>query len=76
MCVWIHNRLEINWQTVGAKCSRTGSDWSWNNPRSAVAEFLAKRLDFENVRPPLTFDESQETPECTYHSEGWLRRRL
>jgi cephalosporin hydroxylase len=54
---------------------RTNADWSWNNPRSAITEFLAKRPDFERAQLPRPFDESLETPECTHHAEGWLRRK-
>ena len=54
---------------------RTGSDWSWNNPKSAIAEFLATRDDFERVAPPRPFDESQEIPDCSHHPDGWLRRK-
>jgi cephalosporin hydroxylase len=54
---------------------RTQGDWSWNNPISAVSEFLAKRPDFERAPLPRPFDESQSTPECTHHAQGWLRRR-
>jgi len=54
---------------------RTNIDWSWNNPISAVSEFLAKRPDFERAQLPRPFDESQSTPECTHHAEGWLRRK-
>ena len=54
---------------------RTQSDWSWNNPISAVSEFLAKRPDFERAPLPRPFDESQATPECTHHPKGWLRRK-
>jgi cephalosporin hydroxylase len=53
---------------------RTNPDWSWNNPQSAVAEFLKLRADFRNVPPPRPFDESQQTPDCTHHPGGWLRR--
>jgi cephalosporin hydroxylase len=53
---------------------RTGADWSWNNPRSAVADFLTGRSDFRRVPPPRPFDESAEVPDCTYHAGGWLRR--
>jgi len=54
---------------------RTQGDWSWNNPISAVSEFLAKRPDFERAPLPRPFDESQSTPECTHHAQGRLRRR-
>ena len=54
---------------------RTNTDWSWNNPRSAIAEFLVKRSDFERAQLPRPFDESLDTPECTHHAEGWLRRK-
>ena len=30
--------------------------------------------DFERARLPRPFDESESTPECTHHAEGWLRR--
>ncbi len=53
---------------------RTDADWSWNNPKSAIAEFLAARSDFKRVPPPRPFDESQEIPDCTHHPDGWLRR--
>ena len=53
---------------------RAGADWSWNNPKTAVAEFLQTRRDFQLVPPPRPFDESLEIPSCTHHPGGWLRR--
>lgn len=53
---------------------RTGTDWTWNNPKSAITDFLAERSDFKSVPPPRPFDESQQIPDCTYHPDGWLRR--
>ena len=53
---------------------RTGADWSWNNPQSAITDFLATRSDFVTMKPPRPFDESQEVPDCTHHPNGWLRR--
>ena len=53
---------------------RTGSDWSWNNPKSAISEFLAVRSDFVAARPPRPFDESLEVPDCSHHPDGWLLR--
>ncbi len=54
---------------------RTEEDWSWNNPKTAVSEFLRERDDFVLVDPPRPFDESMEIPDCTYHPAGWLRRK-
>jgi cephalosporin hydroxylase len=53
---------------------RTDADWSWNNPCTAIVDFLATRSDFEQVAPPRPFDESQQVPDRTYHPSGWLRR--
>jgi cephalosporin hydroxylase len=53
---------------------RTGADWSWNNPRPAIAEFLEVRDDFRCVSPSRPFDESDAVPDCTHHPDGWLRR--
>lgn len=54
---------------------RTGADWSWNNPKPAVAKFLGAHPEFERAKPPRPFDETQATPDCTHHPDGWLRRR-
>lgn len=54
---------------------RTGSDWSWNNPVSANLAFLERHSEFELVKPPRLFDETAETPDCTHHPCGWLRRK-
>lgn len=53
---------------------RTGEDWSWNNPRPAVAEFLAANPEFRAAKSPRPFDESQEVPDCSHHPDGWLIR--
>jgi cephalosporin hydroxylase len=52
-------------------------DWSWNNPRAAVREFLERRRDFALDPPPWAFNESvglTQSP-ATYWGDGWLRRR-
>ncbi len=53
---------------------RTGEDWSWNNPLSAIEEFLEQNRDFAAFTPSRPFDESLNTTDCTYHHGGWLRR--
>jgi cephalosporin hydroxylase len=54
---------------------RTGDDWSWNNPIPAIADFLKKNPEFEKIQVSRPFDESQSTPDCTHHPDGWLRRK-
>lgn len=54
---------------------RTDDDWVWNNPRTAVAEFLAARPDFALAKAARPFDESSEVPDSSHHPDGWLIRR-
>lgn len=54
---------------------RTGSDWATNNPITAVEAFLTRRAEFELANRPRTFDETEDTPECSHHPMGWLRRK-
>jgi cephalosporin hydroxylase len=53
---------------------RTGADWEDNNPITAVERFLEKRKDFVLDKPARPFDETLETPDCSHHPVGWLRR--
>jgi hypothetical protein len=53
---------------------RTGADWSWNNPRYAVKEFLESHPEFRHAKMPRPFDESNEAPDCSHHPDGWLLR--
>jgi cephalosporin hydroxylase len=49
-------------------------EWTWDNPRRAVAEFLTRHPEFEPVIPPRPFDESLVREPITYWPEGYLRR--
>jgi cephalosporin hydroxylase len=53
---------------------RTDADWGWNNPRTAVTEFLATHPEFIRAKAARPFDESQEVPDCSHHPDGWLLR--
>ncbi|UPY37437.1 CmcI family methyltransferase [Sediminicoccus sp. KRV36] len=53
---------------------RTDADWNWNNPRSAIAEFLAEHPEFKAAKAARPFDESQNVPDCSHHPDGWLIR--
>ena len=59
-------------QVVGAP--RTSEDWSWNNPISAVNEFIAKHPDFECVEPAWPFNEAMITERVTYWPKAFLRK--
>lgn len=54
---------------------RTQPDWTWNNPMSANRGFLAQHPEFEERLPPRLFDETLQTPECSHHPHGWMRRK-
>jgi cephalosporin hydroxylase len=60
-------------QVVGAP--RTAEDWSWNNPISAVNEFIAKHPNFECIEPTWPFNESKITERVTYWPKAFLRRK-
>lgn len=54
---------------------RTQKDWSWNNPKSAVDEFVAHHSEFDNTQPSFPFNEGNITQMVTYWPGAWLRRR-
>jgi cephalosporin hydroxylase len=59
-----------------ASSRHAGRDWSWNNPRAAVREFLERHRDFVLDPPRCLFNESTglgQSP-ATYWGDGWLRR--
>ena len=53
---------------------RSGSDWSWDNPCSAISEFLEANPEFRLEKLARPFDESKEVPDCSHHPGGWLLR--
>lgn len=58
---------------VGAP--RSSSDWEWNNPQSAVADFLAANSDFVLEEPEWPFNEGAVRERVTYWPHAYLRRR-
>jgi len=54
---------------------RAPAEWAVDNPITAVHDFLAAHADFEVSKPPRPFDETRETPDCSHHPVGWLRRK-
>jgi cephalosporin hydroxylase len=57
-----------------AGAPRSAPDWDWNNPRSAVEEFLAERDNFVIEIPVPVFNEGAADADITYSPGGWLRR--
>jgi cephalosporin hydroxylase len=60
-------------QVAGAP--RTAADWTWNNPLTAVDEFLTHNADFELHEPGFPFNEGQVRNRVTYWPKSFLRRR-
>jgi cephalosporin hydroxylase len=54
---------------------RGKSDWTWNNPVTAAAEFVQKHAEFVLEEPIWPFNESDLHTTVTYCFGGWLRRR-
>ncbi len=50
-------------------------EWEHDNPIPAIDDFLARHREYEVVRPPQPFDESEAHWDPTYWPDGWLRRR-
>ena len=61
-------------QVAGAP--RSAVDWSWNNPISAINEFIADNKEFECVEPKWPFDEGNVTNRVTYWPKAFLRRNI
>lgn len=59
-------------QVVGAP--RTSEDWSWNNPISAINEFIATHPEFECVEPLWPFNEGKVRERVTYWPRAFLKR--
>jgi cephalosporin hydroxylase len=59
-------------EVVGAP--RTEPDWSWDNPRSAMATFLDEDPRFIREEPAFAFNEGLVTERVTYWPGGFLKR--
>ena len=59
-------------QVVGAP--RTQSDWTWNNPLSAIDEFLTRHSNFISEEPNQQFNEGLISDRVTYWPKGFIRR--
>jgi cephalosporin hydroxylase len=57
-----------------AGAPRTSSDWGWNNPKAAAAEFVASHPQFVLEQPPLPFNDGSITEPVTYWPGAWVKR--
>jgi cephalosporin hydroxylase len=53
---------------------RTSPDWVWNNPNSAVAEFLHQNVGFVREEPPFLFNEGLISEGVSYWRGGYIKR--
>ncbi len=58
-----------------AGAPRTEPDWTWNNPKAAVAAFVAEDSRFVVEEPPFPFNEGAITERVTYWPSAYVRRR-
>ena len=57
-----------------AGAPRTGPDWTSNNPRRAIADFIGENPDFEISEPTWPFNEGMVDTRVTYWPDAYLRR--
>ena len=59
-------------QVAGAP--RTGPDWIWNNPISAIDDFLCRNPEFRMEEPGFAFNEGAVRERVTYWPKCFLQR--
>ena len=58
-----------------AGAPRSRPDWTWNNPLSAIDEFLREDRRFVAEEPAFAFNEGLVTERVSYWPRAYLRRR-
>ena len=53
---------------------RTAEDWTWNNPRRAVHEFVAEDKRFIIEEPTFPFNEGVVKERVTYWPDAFVKR--
>jgi len=62
----------IKEELVGAP--RSQQDWTWNNPKKAALEFVAKNPEFIIEEPSFLFNEGNISERVTYWPSGFIKR--
>ncbi|CAN5170295.1 CmcI family methyltransferase [soil metagenome] len=57
-----------------AGAPRSEEDWTWNNPQSAIFEFLEGNSSFELQQPAFSFNEGHVSNRVTYWPNAYLKR--
>ncbi len=57
-----------------AGAPRGAADWTWDNPVSAIDDFLAAHKEFTAEEPPFAFNEGRVRARVTYWPRCFLRR--
>ena len=53
---------------------RTGDDWDWNNPKDAIAAFVAENPKFIVEEPAFPFNEGVVAERVTYWPDAFVKR--
>jgi cephalosporin hydroxylase len=54
---------------------RTQADWTWNNPRQAALEYVARHPEFVIEEPAFPFNEGSVAARVTYWVDAFVKRR-
>ena len=54
---------------------RTLPEWEWNNPLSAIDEFISSNDKFEIVEPSWPFNEGSVRNRITYWPKAYLKKK-
>ena len=53
---------------------RTQEDWDWNNPLSAIDEFISENKNFKVIEPNWPFNESLLNERVTYWPNAFIKK--
>jgi cephalosporin hydroxylase len=68
--------VEDGYMEAMSGAPRSQPDWSWNNPKAAVAEFVAKNPAFEIDELVFPFNEGVVTERVTLWPNAYLKRKF
>jgi cephalosporin hydroxylase len=66
--------VQDGWKEWLVGAPRTEADWNWNNPKTAVEEFIKRNDNFIVEEPSFIFNEGQVTDRVTACPKAFVKR--